>query len=160
MRRWNDWWRAGPATAKLDAGRDAAKSRGVCFGCPRKLNPEQAKLGQRLVEEGKAVREVAENLQCSRGDDLSGVSRRELKASEFSVPLLPDTRLPKPMARGSGDLALGWPQRRRPCLCPIKSVIRLKHDGMHSRLQRPDARNRPFGSSPTKDSRPTAGSLP
>jgi DNA invertase Pin-like site-specific DNA recombinase len=45
---------------RTQAGRDAAKSRGVRFGRPRKLNPEQTKLAQRLVEEGKAVREVAE----------------------------------------------------------------------------------------------------
>lgn len=45
---------------RTKAGRDAAKSRGVRFGRPRKLNPEQAKLMQRLIEEGKAVREIAE----------------------------------------------------------------------------------------------------
>jgi DNA invertase Pin-like site-specific DNA recombinase len=44
---------------RTQAGRVAAKSRGVRFGRPRKLNPEQTKLVQRLVEEGKAVREVA-----------------------------------------------------------------------------------------------------
>ncbi len=41
------------------AGRDAAKCRGVRFGRPRKLNPEQTKLAQRLIDEGKAFREVA-----------------------------------------------------------------------------------------------------
>jgi DNA invertase Pin-like site-specific DNA recombinase len=45
---------------RTKAGRDAAKSRGVRFGRPRKLNPEQTKLAQRLVEEGKAIREIAE----------------------------------------------------------------------------------------------------
>jgi DNA invertase Pin-like site-specific DNA recombinase len=42
------------------AGRDVARDRGVCFGRPRKLNPEQAKLAQRLISEGKAVRQIAE----------------------------------------------------------------------------------------------------
>jgi len=45
---------------RTKAGREAAKSRGVRFGRPRKLNPEQIKLAQRLVEEGKAIREIAE----------------------------------------------------------------------------------------------------
>src|SRR6202140_5681286 len=45
---------------RTKAGRDARQSRGVRFGRPRKLNSEQTKLAQRLVEEGKAVREVAE----------------------------------------------------------------------------------------------------
>jgi DNA invertase Pin-like site-specific DNA recombinase len=42
------------------AGRMAAKSRGVRFGRPRKLNPQQAKLAKRLLEEGKLVSEIAE----------------------------------------------------------------------------------------------------
>jgi Helix-turn-helix domain of resolvase/Resolvase, N terminal domain len=42
------------------AGRMAAKSRGVRFGRPRKLNPQQAKLAKRLLDEGKLVSEIAE----------------------------------------------------------------------------------------------------
>jgi DNA invertase Pin-like site-specific DNA recombinase len=38
----------------------AAKSRGVRFGRPRKLNPQQAKLAKRLLDEGKLVSEIAE----------------------------------------------------------------------------------------------------
>ncbi len=34
------------------AGRMAAKSRGVRFGRPRKLNPQQAKLAKRLLDVG------------------------------------------------------------------------------------------------------------
>lgn len=45
---------------RTKAGRDAARDRGVSFGRPRKLNPEQAKLAQRLVSEGKPVRQIAE----------------------------------------------------------------------------------------------------
>ena len=44
---------------RTQAGRTAAKSRGVRFGRPRKLNPDQVKLAQRLIEEGRAVREIA-----------------------------------------------------------------------------------------------------
>jgi DNA invertase Pin-like site-specific DNA recombinase len=45
---------------RTTAGRLAAKRRGVRFGRPRSLNPEQEKLVQRLLDEGKAVCEIAE----------------------------------------------------------------------------------------------------
>ena len=48
---------------RTTAGRDAAKSRGVRFGRPRKLTAEQTKLVRRLIEEGRAVREVAETFK-------------------------------------------------------------------------------------------------
>ena len=45
---------------RTSAGRMAAKSKGVRFGRPRKLNSQQAKLAQRLLDEGKLVSEIAE----------------------------------------------------------------------------------------------------
>jgi len=45
---------------RTKAGRVAARDRGISFGRPRKLNPEQAKLAQRLISEGKPVRQIAE----------------------------------------------------------------------------------------------------
>jgi len=44
---------------RTSAGRDAAKQRGVRFGRPRKLNPDQAKVASRLLAEGKGVRDIA-----------------------------------------------------------------------------------------------------
>ncbi len=44
---------------RTSAGRVAAQKRGVRFGRPRKLNPDQAKLAKRLIDEGKLVSEVA-----------------------------------------------------------------------------------------------------
>lgn len=44
---------------RTSAGRVAAQKRGVQFGRPRKLNPDQAKLVKRLVDEGKLVSEIA-----------------------------------------------------------------------------------------------------
>ena len=44
---------------RTGAGRDAAKKRGVQFGRPRKLNPEQMQLVRRLLDEGKSVRDLA-----------------------------------------------------------------------------------------------------
>ena len=41
------------------AGREAAKRRGVQFGRPRKLNAEQVQLVSELIDQGKAVREIA-----------------------------------------------------------------------------------------------------
>jgi DNA invertase Pin-like site-specific DNA recombinase len=45
---------------RTSAGREAARGRGIHFGRPRKLNSEQAKLAQRLIDEGKSVREIAD----------------------------------------------------------------------------------------------------
>ena len=44
---------------RTSAGREAARKRGVRFGRPRKLTPEQENLARRLVSEGKAVQELA-----------------------------------------------------------------------------------------------------
>jgi DNA invertase Pin-like site-specific DNA recombinase len=45
---------------RTGAGRVAAQKRGVRFGRPRKLNPDQAKLAKRLLDEGKLVSEIAQ----------------------------------------------------------------------------------------------------
>jgi DNA invertase Pin-like site-specific DNA recombinase len=45
---------------RTSAGREAARRRGIHFGRPRKLNPEQTKLARRLIDEGQSVREVAD----------------------------------------------------------------------------------------------------
>ena len=42
------------------AGREVARRHGIHFGRPRKLNPEQATLAQRLIDKGKSVREIAD----------------------------------------------------------------------------------------------------
>jgi DNA invertase Pin-like site-specific DNA recombinase len=44
---------------RTTAGRVAAKQRGVQFGRPRKLNPAQENLAQRLLTEGKSAKEIA-----------------------------------------------------------------------------------------------------
>ena len=44
---------------RTSVGREAAKQRGVRFGRPRKLNPDQARLASQLIADGKAVREIA-----------------------------------------------------------------------------------------------------
>jgi DNA invertase Pin-like site-specific DNA recombinase len=44
---------------RTSAGRYAAKQRGVRFGRPRKLNADQVQLACQLLEDGKAVREIA-----------------------------------------------------------------------------------------------------
>lgn len=49
---------------RTSSGRIAAKARGVRFGRPSKLSPEQVALGQRLVGEGTSVREAAKLLKC------------------------------------------------------------------------------------------------
>ena len=44
---------------RTSSGRKAARDRGVRFGRPSALTPEQVVLGRRLIDEGKSVREVA-----------------------------------------------------------------------------------------------------
>ena len=49
---------------RTSSGRVAAKARGVRFGRPPKLTPDQITLGERLVGEGTSVREAAKRLKC------------------------------------------------------------------------------------------------
>ena len=44
---------------RTSSGRKAAQDRGVRFGRPAALTPEQVSLGRRLIDEGKSAREVA-----------------------------------------------------------------------------------------------------
>src|SRR5436305_1705629 len=44
---------------RTDEGRQAAKRRGVSFGRPRKLRPDQRTLAVALVQEGRSISEVA-----------------------------------------------------------------------------------------------------
>jgi len=49
---------------RTSSGRVAAKARGVRFGRPPKLTPDQITLGERLISEGTSVREAAKLLKC------------------------------------------------------------------------------------------------
>ncbi len=49
---------------RTSSRRVAAKARGVRFGRPPKLTPNQIALGERLVSEGTSVREAAKLLKC------------------------------------------------------------------------------------------------
>ena len=49
---------------RTSSGRVAAKARGVRFGRPPKLTPDQIALGERLIGEGTSVREAAKLLKC------------------------------------------------------------------------------------------------
>ena len=44
---------------RTDEGRQAARRRGVSFGRPSKLRPDQRELASRLLQEGRSVSEVA-----------------------------------------------------------------------------------------------------
>jgi len=44
---------------RTSTGRTAAKKRGVRFGRPVKLNPEQKDLAAHLFEEGKSAKQIA-----------------------------------------------------------------------------------------------------
>lgn len=49
---------------RTSSGRTAAKARGVRFGRPPKLTPDQVALGKGLVDAGKSVREASKLLSC------------------------------------------------------------------------------------------------
>ena len=50
---------------RTSTGRVAAKARGVRFGRPRALSPDQVEVGRRLIAEGASVRQVARGvLKC------------------------------------------------------------------------------------------------
>ena len=50
---------------RTSTGRVAAKARGVRFGRPRALSPDQVEVGRRLIAEGVSVRQVARGvLKC------------------------------------------------------------------------------------------------
>jgi len=49
---------------RTGAGREAAKQRGVCFGRPRKLNPDQAKVAYQLLRRQSSSGHC-ENIQCT-----------------------------------------------------------------------------------------------
>jgi len=63
---------------RTGAGRAAAQRRGVRFGRPPVLLPDQVALGRRLVEEGQPVREVAKLLKVHRAT----IYRELAKASD------------------------------------------------------------------------------
>ena len=44
---------------RTEEGRRVAQARGVPFGCPPKLRPDQRTLARHLIDEGKSVSEVA-----------------------------------------------------------------------------------------------------
>jgi DNA invertase Pin-like site-specific DNA recombinase len=62
---------------RTGAGRIAAMRRGVRFGRPSRLQPEQAALARRLLEEGKSAKEVASTFGVHKATIYRAVSPRE-----------------------------------------------------------------------------------
>ena len=70
---------------RTGAGREAAKQRGVRFGRPPALAPDQAALGRKLVGEGRPVREVARLLKVHRATLYRELARAEAAGRETGV---------------------------------------------------------------------------
>ena len=51
---------------RTDAGRIAARKRGVRFGRPEKMNEEQKSLARRLLQEDKSVSEIAKTFNVHK----------------------------------------------------------------------------------------------
>ncbi len=53
---------------RTDEGRQAAKGRGVSFGRPQKLRPDQRKLALSLVREGRSISDIARTFNVHPAD--------------------------------------------------------------------------------------------
>ena len=51
---------------RTGAGRDAAKKRGVKFGRPRKMNPDQIQIASQLVCEGRVLARSHAHSTCTK----------------------------------------------------------------------------------------------
>ena len=66
---------------RTGAGRIAAMKRGVRFGRPARLQPDQAALAKRLLEEGKSAKEVAKTFSVNRSTIYRAIATT-LRATE------------------------------------------------------------------------------
>lgn len=63
---------------RTSAGREAALSRGVKFGRPKKLSMEKKCLAMRLIDEGKSVSEVADTFDVNRSTIYRLIEKLEI----------------------------------------------------------------------------------
>ena len=63
------------ASEKQSAGRDEAKQRGVRFGRPPSLTPEQVTAGRQLIANGTSMRKAAAMLGCHYASLFRALSR-------------------------------------------------------------------------------------
>lgn len=68
-------------------GRDSAKTRGVTFGRPGVLKPDQRKLARELVEEGKSIAAVARTFNVHPATIYRALGENQLRST-------PSDRLP------------------------------------------------------------------
>src|SRR3546814_6973461 len=57
--------------SRTDEGRKAAMVRGVTFGRPKKMRPDQAELARQLVLEGKSISSVARTFKDRKSTRLN-----------------------------------------------------------------------------------------
>ena len=121
---------------RTDEGRQAAKKRGVTFGRPPKLRPDQQELVSRLLQEGRFVSEVARTststrppstaastCRCSghgQGPDNSTAFRSQAWSSLAfftACPTLP-LHLRRDLARSPAPTSSRWPLKNENNLPP------------------------------------------
>lgn len=73
---------------RTSAGRQAAQKKGVRFGRPAKLSPEQIELGQRLISEGSSVRETSKILNCHHATLYRSISTATSKRDMLDVKII------------------------------------------------------------------------
>lgn len=69
--------------ARVVAGLEAAKKRGVTLGAPKKLSTERVEEAKKLREEGLAIREIAKQMKLSVGS-ICTLLKSDLKGEESS----------------------------------------------------------------------------
>jgi len=82
--------------SRTSAGRIAAQRKGVRFGHPPALAPDQVALSRKLVEEGQPVREVAQPLQVHRATVYRELAKAGHSLAGCHVRLRPLPAVPIP----------------------------------------------------------------
>ena len=68
--------------ARVVAGLDAARKRGVTLGAPKKLNLEKKRQAWELRKSGLSIREIAKHIELSIGSVSKLLKTEELKIEE------------------------------------------------------------------------------
>src|SRR5439155_6758763 len=78
---------------RTDEGRQAAKRRGVSFGRPQKLRPDQKTLALALIQEGRSISEVARTFNVHPQPSIAASMHPRPKIRSYdSTPSRSDAR--------------------------------------------------------------------
>ena len=100
--------------ARTEEGRRAAQARGVPFGRPPKLRPDQRTLARNLIEEGKSVSDVARQPGPSMSMSQRSIAVSTMRRPYDSTPFRSHARSNSAEVNGSqADHCMHAPQGQR-----------------------------------------------